>query len=291
MNMWRAAIILLMLLAGLPSWALAEQEPEPCPVQQSQNARAKFKTLYDQGKYAESETFLAAYIDKCSEGRYRDIEPVSLHYWMVSDLMVAQEKTKHFNACIARGLGIVHRWAWGEEVEKERTGKAMSAVKFNLEKCRSGLPSIQKVQFSSARCPIEGYGHAVEVPRAWGWSETQGVCIDMYPGKPLTETEYINLPENADTKKNAPYLVLVRGDGKGGHVSQKLPFVQGNLSEGEGCGALQIGLGGTAEKKLVLLSGVLGFCWPGNASWAVDAVYSVEPSKALLVNDVVVVIH
>lgn len=291
MNLLRYSIALMMFLAGLPSWALAAQEPAPCPVQQSQNARAKFKVLYDQGKNAESEAFLAAYIDKCSEGMYRNIEPVSLQYWMVSDLMVAQEKTQHFNACIARGLGIVHQWAWGEEIEKESKGKAMSAVKFNLEKCRSGLSALQKAQFSSARCPIEGYGHAVEIPRAWGWSESQGVCIDLYPGKPLTEAEYTNLPENADTKKNAPYLVLVRSNGKGGYDKQKLPFAQGNLSEGEGCGDLRVGLGNAGEKKLVLLSGLLGFCWPGNASWAVDAVYSVEPSKASLVNEVVVGIH
>ena len=282
---------LALVLSFASSNTLAYEEKAPCPAEQSQDERSKFKALYDKGKYAEAEAFLSAYIDACSEGMYRNIEPLSLNYWMVSDLMIAQEKTGHLSECLYRGLSVIHKWAWGEQIEKERNGKAMSAVRFNMEKCRSGIPSLRGVKFSSIKCPVTGYEYAAAIPRSWGLTDVEGICVYLYPGKVLTEQEYESLPEGADTKINSPYLVLVKSDGKGGHLKQKLLFVNGNLSEGEGCGALKVGLGGNPKSRMILLSGLLNFCGPGNASWAVDAVYKLEPATALLATEVVVGIH
>lgn len=284
-------IALVLMLSFASSKTLAYEEQALCPTAQSQDARTKFKALYEQGKYAQAEAFLSAYIDQCSDGMYRDIEPVSLSYWMVSDLMIAQQKTGHLNECLSRGLAVIHKWGWGEEIEKERHGKAMSAVKLNVEKCRSRLPSLRGVQFSSRTCPIKRHEHAVAIPPSWGMSDVEGMCIYFYPGKRLTGQEYENMPEDADTKKYSPYLVLLKSNGKGGHVKKKLPFVKGNLSEGEGCGSLKLELGGSPENRVIFLSGVLNFCWPGNASWALDAIYKFEPDRALLANEVVVGIH
>lgn len=285
-------IFLMPLLLGVSSLTMAYEEQAPCSVQQNQEARAKFKGLYDQKRYAEAEVYLSGYIDQCSDGMYRSIEPVSLYYWMVSDLMSAQEKTGHFNKCIARGLGMLNRWWWGDEVDREREGKAASAVEFNIEKCRSRLPELQGVRFSSEKCPLNGYENALAIPQSWNTSTSNSndLCVYHYPGKRLDEDEFLAL-EEADINKSPPTLVIVKRDGRGGYSEQKLPFIQGNLSDGEGCGPLKVRLGAAHGKKLVLLSGTLGFCWPGNATWAVDAVYNIEPSKAVLVNEVVVYIH
>lgn len=284
-------LIVLVLFFGSASVAYSREEKPLCPVEQSKNARSEFKRLYVGGLFAEAEKYLAQYIDQCSEGIYRDIRPLSLHYWMTSDLMIAQSKTGHISECLARGLGVVNFWGWGEEVERQRQGEALAAVKFNMGKCRSMLPALHGIGFSAERCPIKQYGEAIAVPQSWGATATEAMCVYLYPGKRLSEEEEMNLHRGADTKSNAPYLVVVKNDGKGGYLEQKILFSKGALSTGELCGSLNIGLGGARDSRMVLLGGGLGYCWPGNASFAIDAVYRMGSVEAVLVNEVLLPTH